>query len=742
MEISPVAPAANATATAGGGQQQIRVNAGGPAYTDPAGNVWQADPGFSGVGGSWSPGNVPIANTTTPTLYQSEAWGNIQYQFAVANGTYNVTLKFAELEVTQPGQRMFNVYLNGQQVLQNFDVVAAAGAWQTAVDKEFPVNVTNGAIQIRLQNVRWGAELAGFQISLVTPARNAVPSATAGGSTVPLTSFVPAAPPSTYNAVSDLAVRTKPALPALGTANQWFVDPTFGTRILRVTDQNSPTLGPGNSFLAPSAGFTNNWSADSRHFWIVGAGGTTLIYSFDPANFAAAPVMDPAHPGQNLVVWMSEPWFSLANPNLLYGIKGTWITQYDLSSNTYTPLFDLSQLAPFGANDYSGLLTADGSDTYYSVSFLGVQQTHPYCVVWNRSNGQYTLLNVQTGQVKPFGATGWQAINANFSMGLHQSYIDRTGRYVDLSRGSVYAGNPAQDTIWDTQTSQLKGLTVGWPGHNAMGYGDMVNASGSLTIGQEGLGFSWRGLDLGTGLDNPVQVTPQLPMPYTWEGGTHPSWGNARAGQHLPFFTAVVRADESTTPLRTWQYEIVGIATDGSQKVWRFAHYRSTFPLGAGYDNADPRGTVSPDGRYYMFESNWENTLGADAATGQPRDDIFIVELDEKYPAATPAADTQAPTNLQILSLQSGATVSGTVTLAGTAQDNVGVAGVWYVLNYANYLTGEIGPPFQYNWDTTTVPDGQYVLQMAAANAANRTAETPAIIVNVNNNSGPGWNPF
>ncbi|HJT86884.1 MAG TPA: hypothetical protein VJ732_03485, partial [Bryobacteraceae bacterium] len=74
--------------------------------------------------------------------------------------------------------------------------------------------------------------------------------------------------------------------------------------------------------------------------------------------------------------------------------------------------------------------------------------------------------------------------------------------------------------------------------------------------------------------------------------------------------------------------------------------------------------------------------------------------------------------------------------------DNVGVAGVWYVLNYANYLTGEIGPPFQYNWDTTTVPDGQYVLQMAAANAANRTAETPAIIVNVNNNSGPGWNPF
>ncbi|HJT87169.1 MAG TPA: malectin, partial [Bryobacteraceae bacterium] len=238
MEISPVAPAANATATAGGGQQQIRVNAGGPAYTDPAGNVWQADPGFSGVGGSWSPGNVPIANTTTPTLYQSEAWGNIQYQFAVANGTYNVTLKFAELEVTQPGQRMFNVYLNGQQVLQNFDVVAAAGAWQTAVDKEFPVNVTNGAIQIRLQNVRWGAELAGFQISLVTPARNAVPSATAGGSTVPLTSFVPPAPPSTYNAVSDLAVRTKPALPALGTANQWFVDPTFGTRILRVTDQN------------------------------------------------------------------------------------------------------------------------------------------------------------------------------------------------------------------------------------------------------------------------------------------------------------------------------------------------------------------------------------------------------------------------------------------------------------------------------------------------------------------------
>jgi beta-galactosidase len=66
----------------------------------------------------------------------------------LANGTYTVTLKFAELYLSQPGGRIFNVAINGQTVLSNFDVVAAAGGGLTAVDRSFTVDVSNGQIVI------------------------------------------------------------------------------------------------------------------------------------------------------------------------------------------------------------------------------------------------------------------------------------------------------------------------------------------------------------------------------------------------------------------------------------------------------------------------------------------------------------------------------------------------------------------------------------------------------------------
>ena len=64
------------------------------------------------------------------------------------NGDYTVTMKFAELYVTGPAMREFGVTINGAAVLTSFDIYATAGAMNAAVDKSFPVTVSNGAIQI------------------------------------------------------------------------------------------------------------------------------------------------------------------------------------------------------------------------------------------------------------------------------------------------------------------------------------------------------------------------------------------------------------------------------------------------------------------------------------------------------------------------------------------------------------------------------------------------------------------
>jgi non-lysosomal glucosylceramidase len=137
-----------------------RINCGNvtASYTDTLGRVWVADQAFAAggygyVGGTGTEGNVAnaIANTSDPTLYQSGRYGSgLDYRFTVANGPWRVVLKFAEIYFTTIGQRIFNVSINGTQVLTNFDVIASATpqAEFVAVDRTFDVNVAAGLIDV------------------------------------------------------------------------------------------------------------------------------------------------------------------------------------------------------------------------------------------------------------------------------------------------------------------------------------------------------------------------------------------------------------------------------------------------------------------------------------------------------------------------------------------------------------------------------------------------------------------
>jgi N-acetylneuraminic acid mutarotase len=144
----------------------IRVNAGGGAYTDSSSNLWSADAGFSG-GGTFATGSA-ISGTSDPTLYQSERTaqfgGSFTYSFTVPNAAYAVTLKFAEIYWTSPGSRVFNVVVNGQAVLSNFDILSQT-APKTALDKVFQVNVTTGAIAIVFSSVKDNAKVSAIQIA-------------------------------------------------------------------------------------------------------------------------------------------------------------------------------------------------------------------------------------------------------------------------------------------------------------------------------------------------------------------------------------------------------------------------------------------------------------------------------------------------------------------------------------------------------------------------------------------------
>jgi hypothetical protein len=125
----------------------VRINSGGPAYVDTSGHSFLADKDFSG--GTKHSYSKAVTGTNDPTLYQTERSGaNVSYNVPVSNGTYIVTLDFAEMYWGAAGKRVFNVAIEGQTALQNFDIYATAGGAQIALQRTFSVTVSDGVLNI------------------------------------------------------------------------------------------------------------------------------------------------------------------------------------------------------------------------------------------------------------------------------------------------------------------------------------------------------------------------------------------------------------------------------------------------------------------------------------------------------------------------------------------------------------------------------------------------------------------
>jgi CubicO group peptidase (beta-lactamase class C family) len=85
---------------------------------------------------------------------------------------YLVRLHFADWTSTAVGQRLFNVTINGQGVLANFDIFVAAAGANRAVIKEFTVQAdSSGEIVVRFTPVTGRALVSGIQVVTSTLAQ-------------------------------------------------------------------------------------------------------------------------------------------------------------------------------------------------------------------------------------------------------------------------------------------------------------------------------------------------------------------------------------------------------------------------------------------------------------------------------------------------------------------------------------------------------------------------------------------
>ncbi|AMV37333.1 discoidin domain-containing protein [Planctomyces sp. SH-PL62] len=80
-----------------------------------------------------------VASPASQSVYQAERYGNFTYTIPglTPGGIYTVRLHFAEIYWSEIGRRTFDVFLNGTKVLERFDILAAAGAGNRAIVREF-----------------------------------------------------------------------------------------------------------------------------------------------------------------------------------------------------------------------------------------------------------------------------------------------------------------------------------------------------------------------------------------------------------------------------------------------------------------------------------------------------------------------------------------------------------------------------------------------------------------------------
>jgi hypothetical protein len=128
-------------------QTPIRVNCGGPKYTDSKGNVWQADFGFKE--GKSIANTVAVSGTPDPALFADYHWDPGAYSFQLPDGKYQVNLYFAEATPADEkvGARVFDVDVQGAATFPKLDIFQDAGA-NTALIKTTTATVTNGTLTI------------------------------------------------------------------------------------------------------------------------------------------------------------------------------------------------------------------------------------------------------------------------------------------------------------------------------------------------------------------------------------------------------------------------------------------------------------------------------------------------------------------------------------------------------------------------------------------------------------------
>ena len=376
---------------------------------------------------------------------------------------------------------------------------------------------------------------------------------------------------------TDLSVYAPGALPALPAAGGKLVDPTFGTEIMRVTDERDGAGGAGTSYS-----YWPTFNADNTRLLVMGAGevgGADIgIYDFDPVNFRLGakqtlPLLNgSSYPSTFDLIW------SHTEPDILYGHVGAAVWRYNVRSRSYSLAFDLAARLPAGYYFTQASMSSDGDVFACTLQQAGTWTTVGY-MAYRRSTDKIIFQNAEV---------------------IDEVRVDKSGGYLLVATNESGPGKH-EVRIVNLTTGQTQNLTDDAPHHAPMHY----DVGTGMAVGNANylVGITARRLATSYDFNKILDLSGERNY-----GGFHLSMlADNEAWALVSFYTEHVNG--------VMQGEVVQVATDGSGGVRRLFHHRSVFE--SYYDT--PRANISRDGRFVAFSSNWGVRGG--------RHDMFIARI-------------------------------------------------------------------------------------------------------------------
>jgi parallel beta-helix repeat protein len=462
---------------------------------------------------------------------------------------------------------------------------------------------------------------------------------------------------------SEILTRQR-AMPTLPFPNYLspITDPTYGTKIVRITDQN--TFGRSDNVLKHFYSKNQPWNADGS---LIMLGGSYPAPILDGRTFQ---YLRSIHQPSNAVWSNTEPNFAYGTySNTNNFVKADMRTDW---TSQIVKTFDEYNRIDFGASE--GNLSND--DRYAAI--FGFKNIN------GRENVSVFVFDIlQRQKVSELTYNTPLTINGD----INNCTMSQSGNYVLIQYITNRHGREAGIEVYDRNLNFLRRLSNTGGGHYDAGY----DANGNEVIVVQGDSTSAL---VSVRLDN-GQVTQQLsnslmgyPIHISCRNLNRPGWC------YVSEF-AFENRDQTPYINKANHQELLAVKLDGSGTVEHFGQEQHAVYINQSEYERSAFGVPNRDGSLVMWASDWNN------ASNPARVHTYVAGMFQSAPISTNGLNAVYYDNIDF----SGSTVTRTdPTIDFSWENNPPAAGIGNDY-YSVRWTGQIEPRYSENYTFSTVSD-------------------------------------